>query len=32
MKKLVPVDKQEWDIVEDIIKIAYQKRRDLFFN
>ena len=32
MKNLVPVDKQEWDIVENIIKIVYQKRRDLFFN
>jgi hypothetical protein len=32
MKKLVPVEKQEWDIVENIIKISYQKRRDLFFN
>jgi hypothetical protein len=32
MKKLVPVEKQEWDIVENIIKISYQKLRDLFFN
>ena len=31
VEKLVPIDKEEWDIVEGIVKIAYQKRRDQFF-
>lgn len=32
VKKLVPIDKKEWDIVEDIVSKAYQIRRDQFFN
>jgi hypothetical protein len=31
VKKLVPIDKEEWDIVEDIVSKAYQKRRNQFF-
>jgi len=31
VKNLVPIDKEEWDIVEGIVNIAYQKRRDQFF-
>jgi hypothetical protein len=30
VKNLVPIDKDEWDIVEGIVNIAYQKRRDQF--
>jgi len=30
VKNLVPIDKEEWDIVEGIVNIAYQKRRDQF--
>ena len=32
VKKLVPIDKEEWDIVEDIVSKAYQIRREQFFN
>ena len=31
VKNLVTIDKEEWDIVEGIVNIAYQKRRDQFF-
>jgi hypothetical protein len=31
VKNLVPIDKEEWDIVEDIVSKTYQKRRDQFF-
>lgn len=32
LKNLVPIDKEEWDIVEDIVSNAYQIRREQFFN
>ena len=28
VEKLVPIDKKEWDIVEAIVKVTYQKRRE----
>jgi hypothetical protein len=32
IEKLIPISKEEWDIVEGIVELAYQNRRDLFFN
>lgn len=29
LEKLLPIEEEEWNIVEDIVKIAYQKRRDI---
>lgn len=31
VEKLVLIDKEEWDIVEGIVKKTYQKRREQFF-
>lgn len=32
VSKLTPIDESEWNTIESVVKVAYQKRRDLYFT
>lgn len=31
VSKLTPIDESEWNTIESVVKVAYEKRRDLYF-